>query len=123
MKIWVFACILTLLPTVTRADSMKRIEAALKGIPSVAHGTAWGAFKACRFKIDKRFSELTNTGGDPKNQLLHIIAAAPPPTPDDALYYKEPLLRWQIKDGIAVPLSAWAIDIQTKPVISPALGC
>ncbi len=123
MKTWVFACILTLVPTATRADSMKRIEAALKAIPSVAHGTAWGAFQACRFKIDKRFSELANTGGDPNNQLLHIIAAAPPPTPDDARYYREFLMRWEIKNGKATPMSTWAIDIQTKPVISPALGC
>ncbi|QRO34000.1 hypothetical protein [Chromobacterium violaceum] len=123
MKIWIFACVLALLPTATRADSMKRIEAALKAIPSAAHGTAWNAFKACHIKIDRKFSELTNTYGDPKNQLLHIIAAVPPPSPDDARYYKELLLRWQIKNGIAVPLSAWAIDIQTKPVISPALGC
>ncbi|AOZ48813.1 hypothetical protein [Chromobacterium vaccinii] len=123
MKVWVFACILALVPTATYADSMTRIEAALKAIPSAAHGTAWDAFKACRFKIDKRFSELTNTGGDPKNQLLHIIAAAPPPTPDDARYYREFLMRWTIKNGKATPMSTWADAVQNKSDIAPWLGC
>nr|WP_199065043.1 hypothetical protein [Chromobacterium sp. ASV5] len=114
---------LPLLPTLSCAQSMPQIEATLKRIPSAAHGTAWNAIQACHMKIDKQFSEMVNEGGDTRVQLLHVTVAVPPPTPEDARFYKDILLRWEIRNGKVAPMSNWAEIVQKKPTIAPWLGC
>ncbi|MBP4043488.1 hypothetical protein [Chromobacterium violaceum] len=114
---------LWLVTTGATAGEIQQIEHALRHIPSAAHGTAWNALVACRMKIDRRASALDKIYGDPRYTRLHLIVSAPPPSREDAYIYRELLLRWEIRDGHATPLSAWAETIQLAPVILPWAGC